>query len=857
MPTSHLQIPDIAAAQNQKEVTANAAHDLLDKAINQTVAKAITGSTSLTVLETRENALIELTGTPGAVFDLDMPDTNERVLVILNNTDAIATIRNSVGAGTGQPVIAVGAVAFFHYDGTDFVSLAAAAAGDFLSLTDTPGSYSGQTGKTLLVNGAEDGLEFGVAAAAAGDTIVFEAKHRLFHVREEQVSGAQAGSSILGFQTRILNTVLTNEITGASLAANQITLAAGTYDIFASAPALEADGHSIRLRNVTDNVTVLRGNSAYSDSSNIVSTQAVLKGRFVITATKTFEIEHFIGDALATFGLGTRTSTGEVEVYTEVLIQEIAPPPNITRFIAVEPKHRGALIKVDGVQAFTVASAIALWDSAVYDTLFTEDPSLANPFTQSFWLGPNITFTADNTTDQLTAAVHGMVTGDGPLQLTNSGGALPTGLATATDYWVIRIDVNTIQLATSRANAKALTVLTFTTDGTGTHTLDRETRIVIPEGVTKAKIYAAVHLTGLTAAGGLKLLKNGSLVDGGGWHWHNAGLDEIASFASAVLEVSEGDKFEIQFETSGDTSYSTTNALNATWFSVEVIETGNALAGFPTLSVEVPFRGARVDLTTDESIPNSSVTDIPWDAAQIDTGFRGVAFFSGANPTRLTVPAGVTKIRLRGSILFDGVTAITGRFIIRMDKNGANTFDFDGAGSLDLRPNQAMAGVAATVQSGAIDVLEGDFFELATFQNSGIAQNLSSSGRTWFELEVIETDDAEFPALDLPFFVQGIPTAADLVFKHTFARRTEFNDELAGSVGHAEVASTASRIFDVLRNGVSIGSVTFATSQTAAFTTAGGTPEQFEIGDRLTITAPSPADGSMADIAITLKGKVN
>ena len=129
MATDNLQIPDIAASQNQKEVTANAAHNLLDLAMNDSVAKAITTDTSFTTAEARENFLIELTGTPGTPRNIDMPDTNSRFLAVVNNTDDVMTIRNSASAGTGQPVIAVGAAAIFHYDGTDFFDLSALGGG--------------------------------------------------------------------------------------------------------------------------------------------------------------------------------------------------------------------------------------------------------------------------------------------------------------------------------------------------------------------------------------------------------------------------------------------------------------------------------------------------------------------------------------------------------------------------------------------------------------------------------------------------------------------------------------------------------------------------------------------------------
>jgi hypothetical protein len=80
-------------------------------------------------------------------------------------------------------------------------------------------------------------------------------------------------------------------------------------------------------------------------------------------------------------------------------------------------------------------------------------------------------FTADHTVEEFTATSHGLLTGDGPIRLTNSGGALPAGLATATDYYVIRTGANTFKLASSFANALAGTVVAITGNGTGTHTL--------------------------------------------------------------------------------------------------------------------------------------------------------------------------------------------------------------------------------------------------------------------------------------------------------------------------------------------------------------------------------------------------
>jgi len=83
----------------------------------------------------------------------------------------------------------------------------------------------------------------------------------------------------------------------------------------------------------------------------------------------------------------------------------------------------------------------------------------------------NITFTGEADDDTLTATAHGLATGAGPFQLTNSGGGLPGGLTALTSYWIIRTGTNTFQLATSYANALAGTAVALSTDGTGTQTL--------------------------------------------------------------------------------------------------------------------------------------------------------------------------------------------------------------------------------------------------------------------------------------------------------------------------------------------------------------------------------------------------
>lgn len=80
------------------------------------------------------------------------------------------------------------------------------------------------------------------------------------------------------------------------------------------------------------------------------------------------------------------------------------------------------------------------------------------------------TVTANTATDALNHTAHGWNTGDGPIQFTNSGGGLPAGIVALTDYYVVKVDADNFQIATSLANAIAGTIVDITTTGTGTQT---------------------------------------------------------------------------------------------------------------------------------------------------------------------------------------------------------------------------------------------------------------------------------------------------------------------------------------------------------------------------------------------------
>lgn len=71
--------------------------------------------------------------------------------------------------------------------------------------------------------------------------------------------------------------------------------------------------------------------------------------------------------------------------------------------------------------------------------------------------------TATNGTEIINYTAHGFYTGDGPIRFTAA--TIPTGLSASAEYWVIRADADTFQVAETRALALAGTEKTFSSDG--------------------------------------------------------------------------------------------------------------------------------------------------------------------------------------------------------------------------------------------------------------------------------------------------------------------------------------------------------------------------------------------------------
>jgi len=148
---------------------------------------------------------------------------------------------------------------------------------------------------------------------------------QLLHVRDEKAYNVHGGASISGIQTRVFNTVKTNEITGASLSSNQITLPAGTYYFTATAPNYRTDYSAILLYNVTDSSIILSSNTEYPYAPSSGLSTCNVSGRFTIASQKVLELRNYTQTAQSSHGLGLKVNESTlISVFADLQIWKVA-----------------------------------------------------------------------------------------------------------------------------------------------------------------------------------------------------------------------------------------------------------------------------------------------------------------------------------------------------------------------------------------------------------------------------------------------------------------------------------------------------------------------------------------------------
>lgn len=135
---------------------------------------------------------------------------------------------------------------------------------------------------------------------------------------------------------------------------------------------------------------------------------------------------------------------------------------------------------------------------------------------------------------------------------------------------------------------------------------------------------------------------------------------------------------------------------------------------------------------TEQTIPDNTDTARTWTTVLHDY----LGCWSAGNPTRLTVPAGVTKVKLSGNTRFSATTA-TGKFHFCVFKNGAL---FTGSPYLEIATAGFSVYPAGNITSPDLFVTPGDYFEFVVLQETGgpFTTENAVAGVNWFSMEILQ-----------------------------------------------------------------------------------------------------------------------
>ena len=183
------------------------------------------------------------------------------------------------------------------------------AGGTGLTVTDNVTTVE-NVGKIVVASGT-------VVDDTGGQVTIYSAPDYIL-VRDEKADGTAGGTFTQGaWQTRVINTEVSDAGGHCSIASNQITFGAGTYECRISVPGHSVDHHKAVLYNVSDSANELIGSNAYCASGDNDLTHSLIVGKFVIAASKTFEVRHRCSATRADYGFGAANTFGVIEIYTQ------------------------------------------------------------------------------------------------------------------------------------------------------------------------------------------------------------------------------------------------------------------------------------------------------------------------------------------------------------------------------------------------------------------------------------------------------------------------------------------------------------------------------------------------------------
>ena len=141
------------------------------------------------------------------------------------------------------------------------------------------------------------------------------------------------------------------------------------------------------------------------------------------------------------------------------------------------------------------------------------------------------------------------------------------------------------------------------------------------------------------------------------------------------------------------------------------------------------FRGALVKKTANQTAADYTTrTAIAWDGETYDTD---TIHDNATNNTRLTVPTGVTYVRLSSGIQ---ITNFTADLWMRLSLQKNGSLDYDG--STQANTEAGTTTLYLNLMSPVLAVTAGDYFEITLQVETDTSIDITAA-RTWFAMEIV------------------------------------------------------------------------------------------------------------------------
>ncbi len=145
----------------------------------------------------------------------------------------------------------------------------------------------------------------------------------ILNIEDQKAQNTAGGGFTQGaLRTRDLNTILINQVPGASLSSNQVTLPAGMFRVKFKAPAYRINYHQAVLYNISDSTVDIIGNNGYVNTATAATTYSEGESIIDISASKIFEVQHESAATQADNGFGIACNF-RTEVYTQLIIEVV------------------------------------------------------------------------------------------------------------------------------------------------------------------------------------------------------------------------------------------------------------------------------------------------------------------------------------------------------------------------------------------------------------------------------------------------------------------------------------------------------------------------------------------------------